>query len=528
MRIPTLLRLKTMIIALVILAVLLGSVIGGYLIIPEANPYTPAGQDAAAPYAVPYWASIFYGNLPPNIDIPPTYDLIAAKSPNVINYWHLTNFTYNGDKVTVIWNDSFGPTGESNFEKTLSTYGNTGNGSIEIIITGPNPLNLTLYHTFDYTYLPPGGFNTFQMQASIYYTSSNAFFVFNGYLINPKNESFWMFASGNTIPTNYITISPVFKYIGAGTWNYIISSSGSASTTPWFYTSNISVAQAALAYNILLHEAFNTTGTYIVEYQINYIPNGGDSKLTIYLSDLFFKFLGSRYGLLGTDNNGASVYAEYVQGGLFDLGLALVVGLAIVGVGAVVGLLAGYYGGKLDQILISISDFILLIPGLALLIILITIFQQIFLGANKVLLIIIVLVILSWPPTARIIRGQTLAVRSMPFIEAARALGMSNMQILRKHVIRHVMPIIIAQLIFDIPAVIGIESALDFLGIGIITFPTWGNMLGFSANAALSAPSFAWWWILPPGIALFLLGISLFYVGEAITRYYGSLTGEVH
>jgi len=526
MRLSVIFKFKFLWVSLFFLILLIGSVVVGYFVAPKANPYTPAGQEAAAPYAIPYWASIFYGNLPPDIKVPSNYNLIAAKSPSVLDYWHVSNLTINGDHVLVLWNSTFGPQGESSFERTLSTFGNTGNGSIELIITGPNPLNLTLYHSFNYNYLLPNSLNSFLIQASLFYQSSNANFLFNGYLINPKNQSFWMFITGNTIPANLAALSAVIKYIGPKSWNYILSSSGDAELTPWYYTANLPPSVSAIASDILLHYAFNTTGDYTVKFQIQYLPSNANSKLTLYLSDLYFEFLGSRYGVLGTDNSGASVFAEYAQGGIFDLILALIVGAVIVGVGAVFGLLAGYYGGKMDQILTSISDFILLIPGLALLIILITIFQQVFLGANKVILIAIVLIILSWPPTARIIRGQTMAIRNMPFVEAARALGMSNFQILRKHVIRHVIPIIIAQLIFDIPAVIGVESALDFLGIGIITFPTWGNMLGFSAHAALSAPSFAWWWILPPGIALFLLGISLFYLGEAITRYYGTMVGE--
>ena len=527
MRLPLIFRFKFFWVSLFFLVLLVGSVVVGYFIAPRANPYTPAGQEAAAPYAVPSWATIFYGNLPPDIKVPSQYDLIAAKTPQVISFWHLENFTINGDKVTVIWNDSTGPKGES-FEKTLATFGNTGKGSIEIIITGGKPINITLYHTFTYNYLLPGSLNSFLMQASVYYIPHSADFLFNGYLINPKNESFWMFFTGSTLPYNMVTLSAVFTYLVPHSWDYVYSSSGDAVSTPWFYTSHIPPSDIAIASYLLLHYAINTTGVYTVEFQISYMPTSSKSSLVIYLSDLYFEFLGSRYGILGTDDNGASVFAEYAQGGVFDLLLALIVGAVIVGVGAVVGILAGYYGGFLDQSLTSLSDFILLMPALALLIILITIFQQVFLGANKVLLIAVVLVIISWPPTARIIRGQTLAIRNMPFIEAARALGMTNFQILRKHVIRHVIPIIIAQLIFDIPAVIGVESALDFLGIGIITFPTWGNMLGFAAHAALSAPSFAWWWILPPGIALFLLGISLFYLGEAITRYYGTLTGETH
>ncbi len=520
------LRDPFLIVSIVLLALIVLPVVVGAFTLPHINPYSEAGYYAAAPYAVPSWATIFYGNLPPDIKIPSSYDLIAAKNPEVISYWNLRNETINGDTITVVWNSTFGPTGES-FTKTMATFGNTGPGSIEIIIQGSQPINLTLYHVFTYNYKLPGTYNFFNLQASIYYISYGADFNFNGYLINPKNQTFWMFTSGNFPPTNPVLVT-YFHYFGPKGWNYILSSSSSASFTPWITTANLTGTQLTSASDILLHMAFNTTGNYTVEYIIEYMPSSSNSKLVVYLSDLYFEFLGSRYGLLGTDENGASVFSEYVMGGEFDLVLATIVGLAILGIGAILGLLAGYYGGGTDTALVAVTDFVLLIPGLAMLIILMTIFQQIFTSANKALLISVVIVILSWPPTARIIRGQTMAIRSMPFIEAARALGMSNTQILWKHVIRHVIPIIIAQLIFDIPAVIGIESALDFLGVGILTTPTWGNMLGFSTHAVLYAPYYAWWWILPPGFALFFLGISLFYLGEFIERQYGLLTGGTH
>lgn len=96
-------------VALVIFIFLLGSIAYGYFTESKANPYTPAGQYAAAPYAIPSWASIFYGNLAPDIKIPNEYTLLAAKTPSVTEYWHLPNFTLNGDSVTVIYNSSYGP-----------------------------------------------------------------------------------------------------------------------------------------------------------------------------------------------------------------------------------------------------------------------------------------------------------------------------------------------------------------------------------------------------------------------------------
>lgn len=524
-------------VSIVLLSIVVIPVIVGAFITFKVNPYSEAGHYVAAPYAIPSWATIFYGNLPPDINVPSSYSLIAAKSPAVISYWHLQNETINNDTVIVLWDSSFGPTNESNYEPEGFTYGNTGDGSIEIIIKGDNPVNITLYHTFDYDYKLPTVNNFYSMQMSIYYSNdTTAGFIINGYLTNPDHYTVFLFSHGNTYPlnafqSNYVDyyFNPVNQYmLSPNSWNYEMIQTNAPSFTPYYYS--LPLNESSLAAFDLIKDVFNTTGIYNVSFVIEYIPSGVNSSLTLYLSDIHFEFLGSVYGLLGTDNNGASVFAEFVQGGIFDLELALITGLVIVGIGAILGILAAYYGRIFDYILVALTDFFLLLPGLVFLIIFETFLGLYFpslMAKYRPEIIAGIIALLAWPPTARVLRGETFVVKSQQFIEAAKVLGLSNFQILRKHILPHLMPIIFAQLIFDIPAVIYIESTLDFLGLGITSFPTWGNMLGFATDYIVGAPYYAWWWWIPPFIALTLIGISLFYLGESVLERYRR-TGGLH
>jgi peptide/nickel transport system permease protein len=137
-------------------------------------------------------------------------------------------------------------------------------------------------------------------------------------------------------------------------------------------------------------------------------------------------------------------------------------------------------------------------------------------NVNKAVLILLIISLLSWPGTAKIIRGQTLTLRNRTFVEAARALGESRMRILFKHIVPNLMGILFAQLAYDVPGVILAESGLDFLGLGITEFPTWGNMLGYATNNVSFVNGFAWWWVLPPGLGIVFISVAFYYFGTAM------------
>lgn len=237
-----------------------------------------------------------------------------------------------------------------------------------------------------------------------------------------------------------------------------------------------------------------------------------------YISPPKLKNEGYLYGILGTDFRGSSVFAEFVLGARFDLELSVVTSLVIVGIGLIMGLLAGYKGGKTDTVLNSVTDFFLTIPTLPLLIVLeaVLVATNLILNVNKAFIIFTLIAFLSWMATMKIIRSATFTLKSRTFVEASRALGGGSFHILSKHLIPNLLGIIVAQIAYDVPTVILVESGLDFLGLGITSFPTWGNMLGYASHELTASNGFVWWWILPPGLGIILLSVAFYFIGTAL------------
>ncbi|MEM3767931.1 MAG: ABC transporter permease, partial [Metallosphaera sp.] len=308
---------------------------------------------------------------------------------------------------------------------------------------------------------------------------------------------------------------PPQVFIAPGKANAIIFSSQEATSTNSPYVSSLPPQDAFLASIELPKTLLPRPGVYHIVLSFQ---NTGNKPETFLVSNLGYSSLGLTYGKLGTDDNGGSVFAEFVYGARFDLYLALVASALIIGIGLIVGLLAGYIGGFTDLVLNAFTDFFLLIPGLPLLIVLISILDLTgaIVNVNKAVIILLIISLLSWPGTAKIIRGQTLSLRNRTFVEASKALGEGKARILFRHIVPNLMGILFAQLSYDVPGVILAESGLDFLGLGITGFPTWGNMLGFATNNLSFVNGFAWWWVLPPGIGIILLSTAFYYFGSAM------------
>jgi peptide/nickel transport system permease protein len=178
-----------------------------------------------------------------------------------------------------------------------------------------------------------------------------------------------------------------------------------------------------------------------------------------------------------------------------------------------VGLCAGYFGGAVDEVLMRIADVLMSIPDLPVLIILGALFGK------SVLNIVILLAIFSWMGIARLVRSQTLSLKERMFVEAAKASGASGGYIMREHILPNVMPLIFANLVLRIPGAILTEASLSFLGLGDPRVPTWGRMLQ-NAKQFGAFTRLAWWWLLPPGIALTLLSLAFVFIGNSVNEIY--------
>jgi peptide/nickel transport system permease protein len=213
--------------------------------------------------------------------------------------------------------------------------------------------------------------------------------------------------------------------------------------------------------------------------------------------------------LLGTDTSGRDVLARVALGARTSLVVGFGAVATYVAIGALIGLLAGYFGGWVDQLLMRLTDTVLSIPTLLLVIIFVAV-----VGPSLVS-VIAVIGLLGWPQVARIVRGQLLSMREAEFITAAHVLGVSDRWI----VVRHLLPNLIGPLsvvaTFGVANAILLEASLSFLGLGVqAPQPSLGNMI-IEARAPSVLKDAPWFW-LPPGILIALLVLGVNFVGDGL------------
>lgn len=212
---------------------------------------------------------------------------------------------------------------------------------------------------------------------------------------------------------------------------------------------------------------------------------------------------------LGTDESGRSVLLLTWWGARISLLVGLAAAALSVGIGTLVGLLAGHFGRWPSAVLMRITDFFLVLPSLVLAIALSTVLER------GLLTIVLALGVTSWPTTARIVRAQTLTVQTRPYIERARALGGGHWHVIGRHVLPAVMPLVLANTTLNVAGAIIGESTLSFLGLGDPTQVSWGSMLNAAwGNGAVTAG--AWWYLLPPGIGIVIVVLAFTLCGRAL------------
>lgn len=221
---------------------------------------------------------------------------------------------------------------------------------------------------------------------------------------------------------------------------------------------------------------------------------------------------------MGTDDLGQDVLARMLYGGRISLAVGLCAMSVAIGIGVLVGAVAGMARGSIDAALMWLTDLFLSLPQLPLLLVLIYLFRDVlkeWAGPELGVLVLIIVVIggLRWMPVARLVRAQFFSLREKEFVEAARALGASQ----TRQVVRHILPnslgpVIVAATI-DVAVAIIAESTLSFLGLGVPPdIPTWGRIL-FDAKDYLD---FAPHWALFPGAAIFLTVLCINYIGDGL------------
>jgi peptide/nickel transport system permease protein len=177
--------------------------------------------------------------------------------------------------------------------------------------------------------------------------------------------------------------------------------------------------------------------------------------------------------------------------------------------GGALGLVSGYFGGLTDSLLSRVVDYFMVLPTLPLMIVVAALWNV------SLVSIILIIGLVSWTSTARILRAQSASLRRRVFVMRARSLGASHWTILRRHVLPHVTPLVVANLVLVLGIAIFFESALAFLGLGDPNAISWGNQIA-NAFAAAAVSEGAWWAIVPPGLCIAAVIICCTLVGRAV------------
>ena len=210
--------------------------------------------------------------------------------------------------------------------------------------------------------------------------------------------------------------------------------------------------------------------------------------------------------MLGTDALGRNVLAGLAHGAYVSLLVGLVSTIVALSIGVPVGAAAGYFAGRIDDALMRFTEFFQTIPSFALAIVLLAIFQP------SLTFVIIAISIVSWPPVARLVRGEVLSLRTREFVEAASLSGLGNLQIITRHILPNALPPIIVLASLMVAQAILLESSLSFLGLGDPNIMSWGYMIG----AARTVIRTAWWLSFLPGMAILLTVLALNLIGEGL------------
>jgi len=219
---------------------------------------------------------------------------------------------------------------------------------------------------------------------------------------------------------------------------------------------------------------------------------------------------------LGTDFLGRDIYTRLLLAGRISLVIGLMTMLLSVTLGYLLGALSGYAGGLTDKLIMRFADLMMTIPSLPLLIVMGAMLAELDLPPeSRVYMVIVMLSLLEWPKLARLVRGQILSLRERDFMLATQVLGLSSRRRIFGHLLPNTVPILVVMATMAVANAILSESALSYLGLGVVPpMASWGNMMD-AANSLIDFQRRPWLWM-PPGIAIFLTVVAINVLGDGL------------
>jgi len=218
--------------------------------------------------------------------------------------------------------------------------------------------------------------------------------------------------------------------------------------------------------------------------------------------------------ILGTNDIGQDIFSEMIYGTRVSLTIGFATAFFTVIIGTLIGVVSGFLGGAVDEVLMRFTDVVMILPSIPLMILLMALF-----GKQSFVIMILILTVMSWTGTARLVRSSTLSIKERIYVEAAKAIGAGDRHIITKHILPNVSPLIMATMIYQVAGAMMAEAGLAFLGLGDPSTKSWGMILHYAETsggwyANMGYP--AWWWIIPPGLCVALTVASLVLIGQAM------------
>lgn len=259
--------------------------------------------------------------------------------------------------------------------------------------------------------------------------------------------------------------------------------------------------------------------TYAVS-QTTYTVNGVEYTVKqvteTYLKDNFLA-APSRDHILGTDNEGYDIFVRLMYGGRISLIVSFLAVFLITAFGVVLGGIAGYFGGWVDNVIMRLCDVLICLPGVPILLIISTILDASDIDAKyRIYLMMIYLTFISWPGTARLVRGQILSLREQEYMVAAEAMGYSTTRKIFKHLVPNVMPQLIVEMSLSLGSMIIYEATLSYLNLGVkAPYAAWGTMINIiSTNTDILQNHLNVW--IPAGVCIVIAVLGFNFIGDGL------------